>query len=157
MKKILALASGAILVMSFAGGTATAAKKKAAYQAVEGTIAIPQGGNAAATCVYRVHRTFMLNGVDQANGMFGYTFEVDPGTIGKKFKLEAGAGIGMDISFYMDLGSADPSVAPANIAFENTGVGGESGTVPDGYPYAMVCMTDGTNGAFSYTAGKGVK
>jgi hypothetical protein len=143
--------------MSLAGGAATAGKKKGAHQHVEGSIVIPQGGNAAATCVYRVHRTFMLNGVDEANGLFGYTFMVDPGTVGKKFKLEAGDGIGMDISFYMDLGSADPTVAPANIPFENTGVGGESGTVPDGYPYAMVCMTDGTNGSFSYLAGKGVK
>ena len=157
MKKLLALAASAAMMLSIVGGIATAGKKKAVHQHVEASISIPQGGNAAATCVYRVHRTFMLNGVDQANGLFGYTFMVDPGTVGKKFTLEAGAGIGMDISFYMDLGDADPTVAPANIAFEDIGVGGESGTVPDGYPYAMVCMTDGANGSFVYKAGKGVK
>ena len=146
------------LCLAALGGNAVAARKKPTRQDVEGTITIPQGGQGAATCVYRVHRTFLLLGADQMNGMFGYTFDVDPGTIGQKFKLEAGAGIGMDISFYMDLGDlADPSTAPANIPYEKPGVGGESGTVPDGYPYGMVCMTDGANGTFTYSAGKGVK
>ena len=157
MRKLIALTAASLVLASLVGGSAGAAKKKVTLQHVEASILIPQGGNAAATCVYRAQRMFMLNGADQANGLVGYTFMVDPGTVGKKFTLEAGDGIGMDISFYMDLGDADPTVAPANIAFENTGVGGESGTVPDGYPYAMVCMTDGTNGSFVYKAGKGVK
>lgn len=149
----------AVMCLAVFGGSASAAKKKkVTRQDVEGSIVIPQGGNGAATCVYRVHRTFMLLGATQMNGVFGYTFEVDPGTIGQKFKLEAGAGVGMDITFYMNLGDLnDPAGAPANMPYEETGAGGESGTVPDGFPYAMVCMTDGANGSFTYSAGKGVK
>jgi hypothetical protein len=64
----------------------------------------------------------------------------------------------MDISFYADMGDAtDPATAPANYPYENPGPGGESGTVPAGYPIAFVCMTEGQNGTFSYAAGKGVK
>ncbi len=125
---------------------------------VEGSITVPQGGNAAATCVYRAQRTGYIAAGDQINGVVGYTFEVDPKTVNKPFKLEASAGTGMDISFYMDLGDAsDPTTAPANVPFETTGPGGETGIVPEGYPIAFVCMTDGAEGSFTYMAGKGVK
>ena len=120
---------------------------------------IPQGGNGAATCVYRAHRTLFIAAGEQVNGIAGYTFEVDPKTVGLPFKLEASDGTGFDISFYATLGAPtdpgfDPTAAPANIAFEKTGLGGEEGTVPEGYPYAFVCMTDGSNGTFTYAAGK---
>lgn len=147
------------LALAAVPGTHAFAKKKApARQVVEGSIAVPQGGNAAATCVYRAQRTAYSAAGDQVNGQIGYTFEVDPKTVNKPFKLEAADGIGMDISFYADLGDpSDPTTAPANIPFETTGPGGETGTVPEGFPIAFVCMTDGTNGGFTYTAGKGVK
>lgn len=155
MKKLVAGATIAILIAAPVQ-SALAAKKKAAHQHVEGTIAVPQGGNAAATCVYRTQRTLLTAG--GPNGVVGYTFDVDPATAGKKFKLEAGSGVGMDISFYADMGDVtNPSAAPANYAFETPGPGGESGTVPAGYPLAFVCMTEGQNGTFSYAAGKGVK
>lgn len=154
MKKLIAFATTAVLVA--APLQSASAGKGGAHQHVEGTIAVPQGGNAAAACVYRTQRTlFSLTG---QNGIFGYTFDVDPKTAGKKFKLDAGAGTGMDISFYADLGNVtDPTTAPANVAYENPGPGGETGTVPAGYPIAFVCMTEGANGSFSYMAGKGVK
>ncbi|MDQ4024212.1 MAG: hypothetical protein M3217_01810 [Actinomycetota bacterium] len=154
MKKLIALATTALIVA--APVQSALAGKGGAHQHVEGTIAVPQGGNAAATCVYRTQRTlFALSG---RNGVFGYTFDVDPKTVGKRFKLEASSGTGMDISFYADMGNVtDPTTAPANLAYENPGPGGESGTVPAGFPIAFVCMTEGVNGSFSYMAGKGVK
>ena len=154
MKKLFALGTAALMLA--APLSAAQAGKKAAHQHVEGTIAVPQGGNAAATCVYRVQRTLFANG--GPNEIFGYTFDVDPKTAGMPFKLEAGAGVGMDISFYADMGdTTNPTTAPANVAYEQPGVGGETGTVPAGYPIAFVCMTEGSNGTFSYMAGKGVK
>lgn len=152
MKKLIALATTALIV-AVPVQSALAGKKAPVHQMVEGTIAVPQGGNAAATCVYRTQRTlFSLTG---QNEVFGYTFDVDPKTVGKPFTLEAGAGTGMDISFYADMGDVtDPSTAPANVAYENPGPGGETGTVPAGYPIAFVCMTEGANGTFSYMAGK---
>lgn len=154
MKKLAAAATIAVLIA--APVQSASAGKKATHQHVEGTIAIPQGGNAAATCVYRTQRALLTAG--GPNGIVGYTFDVDPGTVGKKFKLEAGSGVGMDITFYAEMGDAtDPATAPANYAYENPGPGGESGTVPAGYPLAFVCMTEGQNGTFSYAAGKGVK
>lgn len=155
MKKLVAAAATAILIAAPVQ-SAVAGKKAAAHQHVEGTIALPQGGNAAATCVYRAQRTLFANG--GPNGVAGYTFEVDPATAGKKFKLEAGDGVGLDISFYAEMGdTTDPATAPANYPYEAPGPGGEAGTVPAGYPIAFVCMTEGTNGSFTYTAGKGVK
>ena len=155
MKKLVAALTTAVLLAAPVQ-SAFAGKKAAAHQHVEGTIAVPQGGNAAAPCVYRTQRALLTAG--GPNGVVGYTFDVDPATVGKKFKLEAGSGVGMDISFYADMGDAtNPSTAPANYAYENPGPGGESGTVPAGYPIAFVCMTEGQNGSFSYAAGKGVK
>lgn len=155
MKKLVAAATVALLIAAPVQ-TAFAGKKKAVHQHVEGTIAIPQGGNAAAPCVYRTQRTLLTAGAP--NGLVGYTFDVDPGTVGKRFQLEAGSGIGMDITFYSEMGDpTDPATAPANYAYETPGPGGESGTVPEGYPLAFVCMTEGQNGSFSYAAGKGVK
>lgn len=155
MKKLVGIAA-AVLLVAAPVQSAFAAKKAPAHQHVEGSIAIPQGGNAAAACVYRTQRTLFASG--GPNEIFGYTFDVDPKTVGKPFKLEAGNGAGMDISFYADMGDVtDPTTAPANVAYENPGPGGESGTVPAGYPIAFVCMTEGVNGTFVYTAGKGVK
>ena len=155
MRKLVAAVATALLLAAPVQ-SAFAGKKKAAHQHVEGTITLPQGGNAAATCVYRTQRALLQ--VGGPNGVVGYTFDVDPGTVGKKFKVEAGSsGIGLDISFYADMGDATDPSAPANYPYENPGPGGESGTVPAGYPIAFVCMTEGTNGSFSYMAGKGVK
>jgi hypothetical protein len=139
-------------------GDALAKKKAAAHQHVEGSVALPQPYPADGTCVYRAHRSLAATAGDSSNGYFGYTFEVDPKTVNKNFKLEVADGAGMDISFYSELGDpSDPTTAPSNLAFETPGPGGESGKVPAGYPIAFVCMTEGQNASFTYTAGKGVK
>lgn len=148
------------LALAAAPGASALGKKSHSHhvQKVEGSIALPQGGNAAATCVYRVQRTAFIAAGEKINGIVGHTFQVDPKTVGKPFKLEAGSGAGMDISFYAELGDAsDPTTAPATAKFEETGPGGESGVVPAGFPIAFVCMTEGVKANFTYTAGKGVK
>jgi hypothetical protein len=145
---VAAIATGAFSSSAFAGKN----KKPAAHQHVEGGILIPQGGNAAATCVYRVHRALLI--AMGENGIFGYTFRVDQKTAGLPFKLEVADGAGVDISFYGELGTDPTADAPANIAYETVGPGGEEGIVPPGLPNAMVCLTEGANATFTYMAGK---
>lgn len=159
MRKALLLSLAALVVIGALGGSAVAAKKKKkpVVQHVEATIALPQGGNAAATCVYRAQRALYIALGEQINGIFGYTFTVDPKTVGKPFTLEVDGGAGVDISFYGELGSDPAADAPANMAYETTGPGGEKGTVPPGYPNAFVCLTEGANATFMYMAGTGVK
>ena len=155
MRKVIGTAAALMMVAGALSGVASAAPKQ---QSVEGSILIPQPGAALGNCNYRPQRTLMIAAGEQINGIVGHTFEVDPATAGKKFKLEvAGAGVGMDIVFYTDLGNADPQVAPGNTGYETPGPGGEDGTVPAGYKFGFVCMSEGSNGTFTYTAGKGVK
>jgi hypothetical protein len=141
----------AALAIPVFSGSAIAAKKKA--QTIEGSIVLPQGGGPAGACVYRTQRTLMAT-AGAPNGVFGYSFEVDPKTVNKKFTLEVSDGVGMDIQFYSELGDVtDPTAAPANVGYETAGPGGESGTVPKGFPIAFICMTEGVEGTFTYTAG----
>jgi hypothetical protein len=157
MRKLIALALAAFVVTGAVSGSAVAAKKKkkpAAHQHVEAVILVPQGGNAAASCVYRAHRALYIAMGEAANGVFGYTFRVDPKTEGLPFKLEVAGGAGVDISFYGELGTDPAADAPANIAYETPGPGGESGTVPPGLPNGMVCLTEGANATFTYAAGR---
>ena len=153
MKKLLVLGLVAVVALPAFAGSATAAKKKSKPVVVEGSVLLPQPGGPVGPCVYRTHRTFMAT-LGAPNGVFGYTFDVDPKTVGKKFKLEVSDGAGMDIQFYADLGDpTDPTTAPANSGYETPGPGGEKGTVPPGYPIAFVCMNEGVNATFKYTAG----
>lgn len=150
------LAAIALLIFSVAGGAF--AGKKGAHQHVEGTVAVPQGTGGAAGCVWRTQRAAYIAFGDAINGIVGYTFTVDPRTANKKFKLDVtGAGAGVDLQFYADLGTDPTADAPANVGFETPGPGGEKGTVPEGYPNAFVCLTDGANASFVYKAGAGVK
>ena len=150
MKRI---AATALAVSLLAGVAPLAVAGKKPKQVVEGSIVVPQNGAAAGPCVYRTQRALMAT-AGQPNGVVGYTFDVDPATVGKKFKLVASDGAGFDISFYSELGDAtDPTVAPTNVGFETLGPGGEKGKVPAGYPIAFVCLTDGANATFTYKAG----
>jgi hypothetical protein len=155
MKKLMVLALVALLALPVFAGTATAGKKKVKPVVVEGSVMLPQPYAADGTCFYRGQRAWMsISGGAAPNGIFGYTFDVDPKTVGKKFTLDVSDGAGMDIVFYTEFGDAtDPTVAPANTGYETPGVGGEKGTVPAGYPIAFVCMTEGQNATFTYTAG----
>lgn len=152
----MVLALVALLALPVFAGSATAGKKKKAKPVVvEGSVMLPQPSAATGTCVYRTQRAWMsLSGGAAPNGIFGYTFDVDPKTVGKKFTLDVSDGAGMDIAFYSEMGDAsDPTVAPANMGYETPGAGGEKGTVPAGFPIAFVCMTEGQNATFTYTAG----
>ena len=133
MKKLVATLLAFILVAGALIAPAAAGKKKKPKpQVVEGSILVPQGGG--------------------PNGIVGYTFDVDPKTEGRPFKLEVADGSGMDIQFYADLGDVtDPTTAPANMGYETAGPGGEEGTVPPGFPIAFVCLTDGANASFKYS------
>lgn len=155
MKKLIVLSLAALIALPAFAGSATAAKKKAKPVIVEGSVMLPQPYAADGSCIYRTQRSWMsLSGGAAPNGIFGYTFDVDPKTVGKKFTLEVSDGAGMDVVFYTEWGDAtDPTVAPANTGYETPGVGGEKGTVPKGYPIAFVCMTEGSNASFTYTAG----
>lgn len=151
MRKVIA-SSLAIMVLGGAlvAPASAGKKKKPKPQVVEGSILVPQGGNAAATCVYRTQRTLLSAG--GPNGIVGYTFDVDPKTAGRPFKLEVSDGAGADISFYMEMGDpTDPTTAPANQPYETAGPGGEKGTVPEGFPLAFVCLTEGANATFKYS------
>ena len=154
MRRVIAV-SVALLLLGGALAPASAGKKrkkKSKPQVVEATIAVPQPGGAAGPCIYRTQRTLMSGG--GPNGIVGYTFEVDPKTVGKPFKLEVADGAGMDIQFYSELGDVtDPTTAPANYGYETAGPGGEKGTVPEGFPIVFVCMNEGSNAGFKYTAG----
>ena len=151
MRKIIATLLAVMLVGGALIAPATAGKKKKPKpQVVEGSILVPQGGGPAAPCVYRSQRTLASGG--GPNGIVGYTFDVDPKTEGRPFKLEVADGSGMDIQFYSELGDVtDPTTAPANMGYETAGPGGEEGTVPPGFPIAFVCMTDGANASFKYS------
>lgn len=153
MRKVIAI-SVALLLLGGALAPASAGKKKkkSKPQVVEGSIVVPQPGAAAGPCIYRTQRTLMAGG--GPNGIIGYTFEVDPKTVGKPFKLEVADGAGMDIQFYSEIGDVtDPTTAPANYGYETPGPGGEKGTVPEGFPIVFVCMNEGSNAGFKYTAG----
>jgi hypothetical protein len=156
MRKGIALGLSILALTGAVSSSAIAGKKKPVVQHVEGTILVPQGGNAAATCVYRAQRALYIAMGEQANGVFGYTFPVDPRTVNKPFVLEGSDGAGLDISFYGELGTDPAADAPANYAYENPGVGGEKGVVPVGFPNAFVCLTDGANANFMYMAGSGI-
>jgi hypothetical protein len=156
MRKLIALSLAVLALAGAVSGSAIAAKKKKpVVQHVEGTVLIPQGGNAAATCVYRAQRALYIAMGEQVNGIFGYTFKVDPKTVGQPFTLEASAGAGFDISFYGELGSDPTADAPANIAYETPGPGGEKGSIPPGLPNGMVCLSEGANASFTYMTGGG--
>ena len=153
MRKVLAISVALLLVGgALAPASAGKKKKKSKPQIVEGSIVVPQPGGAVGPCVYRSQRILASGG--GPNGIVGYTFEVDPKTVGKPFKLEVADGAGMDLQFYSELGDVvDPTTAPGNYGYETPGPGGEKGTVPEGFPIVLVCMNEGANAAFTYTAG----
>jgi hypothetical protein len=155
MKKVFVLAAVTLVAAALIPNAATAAPKK---QVVEGSVAFPMSGDAieAGTCNFGAHRRPRLfSQMLFPNGLVGYDFDVDPKTVGKKFKLDTEtAGTDLDISFYMDMGDpADPAGAPTNIPFENRKEGGEAGKVPPGMTKVLICMYAGSNATFTYTAG----
>ena len=162
MRKIIGTAAVLTLVAASFTGAASAAPKQ---QKVDGSVAMMAPFPAdLSSCYSGLHRRLAVVTQEQVNGVVGYHFDVDPVTAKKPFKLEVTGGQGavdLDISFYTEFGTVeqatDTGYAPANISFEEREPGGEVGIVPAGMTKAIVCMYDGQNSTFTYTAGKGVK
>jgi len=162
MKKlVVAAACAAALVASLVPQASAAAKQ----QKVEGSIAMmaPFFGDLN-SCYAGGHRRIAVLSQGHVNGVVGYHFDIDPATWNKNFKLEVTGGQGdvdLDMTFYTEFGTVeqatDTGYAPANISFEEREPGGESGKVPAEMNKAIVCMWNGMDAEFTYTAGKGVK
>src|SRR5688572_17405236 len=119
MRKVLAIAMASLMVAGMVSGSAVAGKKKKPVaQHVDGTILLPQPGGVA-NCNFRPQRSAMgASGEAFPNGVLGFTFNVDPKTVGQPFKLEVTGGEGdvdLDIVFYSEYGDpSDPTTAPGN-------------------------------------------
>lgn len=167
MKKLFGVALAAVMALSLVSGPAVAGKGK--KQEVEGSIALaarhPDG------CYSGVHRRVQALAMQNANGLFGYDFDVDKATWNKPFVLELVSGLGtvdLDITYYLgertkaeDFQDGDPAVPPT-VAYETHEEGGEADIVPEGAVWAIVCIYESENGVgfgadFTYVAGKGVK
>ncbi|MGH2754817.1 MAG: hypothetical protein ACRDLB_10320 [Actinomycetota bacterium] len=159
MNKVIVLALAGLLAI--APTASIAAKKKGARQEMQGEIALAAPYPADGTCFTGATRRTALASDGAVNGVVGYHFDLDPRTAGKNFQLHVTGGsadVDLDIAFYADFGSMDdPATAPANVAFETREAGGEEGKVPAGMTKVIVCMYAGSDAAFHYMAGKGVK
>ena len=149
---MIALSISIVIGVSLAS-TATAGPKPV-RQRVEGTVTIPTP-TPDDVCFSGLHRR--ARSVSQMlfpNGLVGFDFDVDPKTVGKKFKLEVieGAGADLDINFYNGLGTVE-GPNPAVVSFEERKEGGEVGIVPEGYSKVIICAFVGDNVTFTYTAG----
>lgn len=166
MKKILTLALTVLMAVVVAPG-ATAGKKP--RQTVEGTIAAPAPYTDDSGCFAGLHRRGAILTQGQNNGAVGWSFDVDPKTWKRPFKLDVvGAAAGtadIDITFYFsDFGTPDVVVSdpanagsPSTYAYQTRAAGGEAGKVPDQAKHVIVCAYGGGQGAsagvdFSYNA-----
>jgi hypothetical protein len=167
MKKLI---TGLVALGMIAGAQlapATAGKPKP--QVVEGSVALPAPFTDDSGCYAGLHRRLMIVSGEAApaNGLIGYSFDIDPATWGGKFKMEPTGGQGtvdLDIYFYMEFGTTDDVVndpqgagAPATIQFNTRQAGGEAGVVPADFTKVIVCMYGGAQGGgggatFNYTA-----
>ena len=165
MKKVIAAIGLVALAGSFVTGVAAA--KKPVHQMVEGHI-VSQAPPSDATdnpngCYSGVHRRLNVLTQEQANGIVGFHFDVDPGTWKKKFRLTPAEGevADIDITFYSEFGTTDQATdtayAPVSYGFEERNNEGEFGKVPTDVTKAIVCMKVGQDVDFMYMAGKGVK
>lgn len=179
MKKLMGAALLGLMALSLLGAPASAGKAK--VQHVEGTIALPApfaqsatGGTPFDGCWGGLQRRVSTasQGAAQANGSFGYRFDIDPSTWKKPFKLEATGGEGtvdLDLFLYiheppLDEWPNDPQNAgtPLSVDFQTRAEGGEKGIVPEGATAGIVCLFAGDayygyDASFMYMAGKGVR
>ena len=166
MRRTIVAAAVAALALS-----ALPASAGGAHQHVQGSVTAPAKHPQDGSCYPGLHRraTVLSNG--QGNGTLGYSFDIDKKTANKPFTLSVDDGDGyidLDIIFYTEFGTteqaADTQYAPPTVGFEHRDADGEAGIVPKGMTKAIVCIyldeaagSPGTNAAFTYTAGKGVK
>lgn len=154
MKRMVALSISMVLG-AFLAPNATAARKPV-QQRVEGSVMIPTATPDDVCFSGLQRRARLTSQMAFPNGIVGFDFDVDPKTVGKKFKLEVtgGNGADLDLNFYGDMGTIeDPATNPPTISFEGRGEGGETGIVPAGYSKVIICAFAGSDVTFTYTAG----
>jgi hypothetical protein len=167
MRKLI---TGLVALGLIAGAQlAPASAAKAKPQVVDGSIALPTPYTDDSGCYAGLHRRLMVvtSEAAPANGVIGYSFDVDKATWGGKFNLEATGGQGtpdLDIYFYTQFGTVDQVTgdplnagSPATIQFNTREAGGETGVVPATFTKVIVRMYGGAQGAgggatFTYTA-----
>jgi hypothetical protein len=167
MKKLI---TGLVALGLLAGAQlAPASAGKAKPQVVDGSIALPAPFTDDSGCYAGLHRRLMIVSSEAApaNGLIGYSFDVDKATWGGKFALEPTGGQGdvdLDIYFYAEFGTTDDVVndpagagAPVSMQFNTREPGGEAGVVPATFNKVIVCMYGGQMGGgagatFTYTA-----
>jgi hypothetical protein len=91
-------------------------------------------------------------------GTFGYSFDVDPNSYGKRFRLETSVeGADLDIYFHEHVGYEDkPIMRPPTWAYAEKKPGGESGIVPRDFAHAVVCVEGANDVTFTYTSWRSV-
>ncbi len=153
----------AVMVMSLAGASGASPGVRH-HQDVRGSVAVrapfPDAySQSTSECYAGLHRRLAFFGGAAANGVFGFHFNVDPKTRGKRFRLRVTGGVrpvDLDIAFYSSLGDAeeatDPTRSPGSVVFARRGPGGEAGLVPLKVRKAIVCMWDGAGATFRYRA-----
>lgn len=91
------------------------------------------------------------------NGVTSHRFELQGGTAGRNYVLEAASGdeaVDVDITFVDESDVVSPQ--PVSEGARRT-TRGEWGKVPRGAQVAYVCLYEGTRATFTYVAGAGVK
>lgn len=166
MKKLIALAAVGAILVALPGAAVAGKKKKGVRQDVEGHIAMQAPPSDATSnpngCYSGVHRRINVIGQEQVNGVVGFHFDVDPKTWNKNFRLTpVTEGVDIDITFYTEFGTTDQATdtgyAPYTVGFEERNTDGEFGKVPPDMTKVIVCMKEGANADFTYSAGAGVK
>lgn len=91
-----------------------------------------------------------------ANGTTAYRFTLEPQTYGRNFLLEPLASEGADLDIVF-VDETDPVTPKAIEEVANRGPGPEWGKVPSGADTAYVCLFEGSDAYFRFTAGVRVK
>ncbi|HET7481285.1 MAG TPA: hypothetical protein VFK89_00355 [Actinomycetota bacterium] len=170
MKKLMTLALAGLLATSLMPAAhAKKAKKAKPVQTEAGQIVAPAPYTDDSGCYAGLHRRGAILTQGNNNGVIGWSFDVDPKTYNRPFKLEPSGGFGsvdMDITFYLaDFGTIDDVAgdplnagAPPTIDFNTREAGGEAGKVPPMSKHAIICIYTGAQGQggganFTYNAG----
>lgn len=116
-------------------------------QVVQGSLVSPMG-----SAVTVVGLAPVTTRAAAANGVATWTVQVDPGTVGGAFVLEARSHANLDVVFYDDGYGVYHRSPQVTGAFYSAGVDGERGTVPAGSAVAVISIAEGSLADFVYTA-----
>ena len=140
-----------VLLAAGAGGIAPAgaAPTSPPAQEVQGSVALPLRFAADVTYSSWPGGQRTVYTAVGSNGHVGYTIELDEAVEGGEFELTTLGGLlgnaDFDIAFYA---SFTPTVSTATVM--TRGVGGETGTIPDGSRFAVITLFDGANAPFTF-------